>query len=227
MLRNTAIDRWRLDRFVVPCEQMPEREPHYDEDRLIAAEQATLVTRAFATLPKRWQQVLWFTEVDQASPARIAPLLGISPNAVAALAYRAREGLRQAYLRMHSYADGEDACRVTRPRLGAWLRGGLSPQVARQVCRHLDDCGRCRAVMAELADLNAEMGGAADRPSRRTRQGPHVRPGGRGTGRLASVPRATLPKAAGAHPGTPREPGKIHGAHGFRAAGQPAPYRYA
>ena len=31
----------------------------------------------------------------------VAPLLGLAPNAVAALAYRAREGFRQAYLQAH------------------------------------------------------------------------------------------------------------------------------
>ena len=55
-----------------------------------------MIARAFASLPERWQAVLWHTEIEGARPADVAPLLGLTANSVAALAYRAREGLRQA-----------------------------------------------------------------------------------------------------------------------------------
>ena len=45
--------------------------------------------------------MLWHTEVEGQKPADIAPLLGMSANSVSALAYRAREGLRQAFLTQH------------------------------------------------------------------------------------------------------------------------------
>ena len=54
---------------------------------------------AFAGLSARWRRVLWHTEVEGRSVAEIGSLLGLAPNAAAALAYRARAGLRQAYLR--------------------------------------------------------------------------------------------------------------------------------
>jgi hypothetical protein len=38
------------------------------------------------------------------SPSEIAPLLGMTPNGVSSLAYRAREGLRRAYLRQFTGA---------------------------------------------------------------------------------------------------------------------------
>ena len=56
-----------------------------------------LALTAFQSLPLRWQTVLWYTEIDNQPPRRIAPLLGISPNAVSALLLRARKGLRAAY----------------------------------------------------------------------------------------------------------------------------------
>ena len=71
------------------------------EDTAVAELDSTLAARAFHRLPERWQTVLWHTEVEQESPAEVAPLLGLTPNGVAALAYRAREGLRQAYLQEH------------------------------------------------------------------------------------------------------------------------------
>ena len=80
-----------------------------DVKALLAADR----TQAFASLPERWQLVLWHTEVEGRSAAEVAPILGLAPNAVAALAYRAREGLRQAYLNAHIHAGPPEACRPT------------------------------------------------------------------------------------------------------------------
>jgi RNA polymerase sigma factor (sigma-70 family) len=57
-----------------------------------------LTAAAYRALPERWQHVLWYTEVEALHPREVAPILGMSANSVAALAYRAREGLRKAWL---------------------------------------------------------------------------------------------------------------------------------
>lgn len=54
---------------------------------------------ALQSLPARWQTVLWYSEVMEQPPRRIAPLMGITPNAVSALLRRAKTGLRTAYLK--------------------------------------------------------------------------------------------------------------------------------
>ncbi len=54
--------------------------------------------RALRRLSPRWQTVLWHTEIEGRSSAEVGELLGISPNAAAALIGRARDGLRRAYL---------------------------------------------------------------------------------------------------------------------------------
>lgn len=56
------------------------------------------VAEAFATLPLRWQRVLWFVEVEGLKPREAAPLLDVAPSALSALLRRARKGLREAYL---------------------------------------------------------------------------------------------------------------------------------
>ncbi|RJL31987.1 sigma-70 family RNA polymerase sigma factor [Bailinhaonella thermotolerans] len=114
----------------------------------------TLIARAYDSLPERWRTVLWHTEVERARPAQLAPLFGLAPNGVAALAYRAREGMRQAYLQMHLAAALGQACRPTIERLGAYVRGGLARRDARTVDEHLDACGTCRDVYLELADMD-------------------------------------------------------------------------
>ena len=83
----------------------------------------------------------------------------MSANSVSALAYRAREGLRQAYLQMHLADTAAEECRWTTERLGSHVRGGLSGRDAAKVDQHLDECPRCAAVYLELAEVNSNLRG--------------------------------------------------------------------
>lgn len=121
---------------------------------------AAMVATAYASLPERWQAILWHTEVEGQRPAEVAPLLGIQPNAVAALAYRAREGLRQAYLSAHARSAPDRACRDAVPQLGALVRGGLSRRAEAKVRQHMDECDRCRAAYGEVVHLDSTIRGA-------------------------------------------------------------------
>ena len=165
-LRHTAYDKTRRDRKVELSEDVETvsgvstaavSEPF--SDTAVAGLERSLAARAFARLPERWQAVLWHTEIEGQSPAEVAPILGLTANGVSALAYRAREGLRQAYLQVHLAETTERRCRATAERLGAWTRSGLAKREKAQVEAHLDECGRCRALAAELADVNGAMRG--------------------------------------------------------------------
>jgi anti-sigma factor RsiW len=78
----------------------------------------------------------------------------MSANAAAALAYRAREKLRQAYLQAHLLASPHPECEPHRSRLGAYVRGGLSKRDQAATKRHVDNCASCQALVAELSDVN-------------------------------------------------------------------------
>lgn len=162
-LRHGAYDRTRRDRKVEFSDDVAAFDPGVPfADTAVAGLERSLAARAFATLPERWQAVLWYTEIEGQAPAEVATLLGLSPNGVSALAYRAREGLRQAYLQVHladtAAAGGElDRCQAAVDRLGAWTRDGLSKRETAQVEQHLDECDRCRALAAELADVNGGL----------------------------------------------------------------------
>lgn len=159
-LRNGFYDRIRRDQRVELTEDMSTVDPGVPfVDTAVAGLETTLAARAFARLPERWQTVLWHTEIEGESPAQVAPLLGLTPNGVAALAYRAREGLRQAYLQVHLAETADDVCRTTVERLGAWARDGLSRRERAQVDGHLAECERCRALAAELVDVNHGLRG--------------------------------------------------------------------
>ncbi|MEN8650059.1 sigma-70 family RNA polymerase sigma factor [Streptomyces sp. 21So2-11] len=117
----------------------------------------TLAMQAFRSLPERWQAVLWHTTVEEESPSEVAPLFGLTPNATAVLASRAREGLKQAYLQAHvssALTAGGD-CAHYADRLGAYARGGLRMRAERGLRKHLEDCAKCRVAAGELSDVNA------------------------------------------------------------------------
>jgi RNA polymerase sigma factor (sigma-70 family) len=165
-LRHTAYDRTRRERKVQLADDVAEVSGADVSvpftDTAVAGLERTLAAQAFSRLPERWQTVLWHVEVEGQTPAQVAPLLGLTPNGVSALAYRAREGLRQAYLQVHlgqldDAESGIKQCRATVDRLGAWTRGGLSKRETAQVETHLDGCDRCRALAAELADVNGAL----------------------------------------------------------------------
>jgi RNA polymerase sigma factor (sigma-70 family) len=113
-----------------------------------------LVVSAYESLPERWQAVLWQTAVEGHQPRELAGVLGMSANAAAALAYRAREKLRQAYLQAHLQTAPRPQCEPHRSRLGAYVRDGLSRRDKGATDSHLDDCESCRSLVAELVDVN-------------------------------------------------------------------------
>ena len=92
-------------------------------------------------------------EVERLSPAEIAPVLGLTANGVAALAYRAREGLRQAYLQQHLGAPAEDGCTIVNGKLGAYVRGGLAKRETALVDREVERGGGRVHLALKLIDV--------------------------------------------------------------------------
>jgi RNA polymerase sigma factor (sigma-70 family) len=160
-LRRIAIDRGIKDGREVATEHdeldrdLDSTEPFVDPalDEL----ERSMAVQAYRQLPERWQAVLWYTEVEDMAPNEVGELLGLSANAAAALAYRAREGLRQSYLQVHLTTEPLRTCEPTIERLGAYVRGGVSERERVKVEEHLDECERCRALYLELADVNHGM----------------------------------------------------------------------
>jgi RNA polymerase sigma factor (sigma-70 family) len=158
-VRNVHIDGVRRDRDVSSDdldEVLDLRASTATSDRL----EGRLAVAAYASLPERWQTVLWLTEVEGRAPAEAAPLLGLAPNAAAALAYRAREGLRQAYLQQHIGTSVPSGCAAFVDDYGAYVRGGLAPRVQRAVESHLASCSTCPALIRELDEAGLTLRGA-------------------------------------------------------------------
>jgi len=158
-VRRLHVDRIRAQAKATPTDDVAALDQGVPfSDTAVADFENSAAARAFGSLPERWQMVLWHLEVEGQKPADIAPMLGMSANAVAALAYRAREGLRQAFVQMHATEPAtSDRCRETREQLGAYVRDGLSKRDSAKVSDHLEECRRCTALYLELTEVNSSL----------------------------------------------------------------------
>ncbi|TPW77280.1 sigma-70 family RNA polymerase sigma factor [Schumannella soli] len=132
-----------------------ERIPH---DPAAEALDRTLTARAFRSLPERWRTVLWYTEIEGMDPHEVAPILGITPNATAALSYRAREGLRAAWLQAHvTDSDAAGECRWALEHLGSNARKSLAAREQRRLDAHLADCAKCSIISEEVEEVGSHL----------------------------------------------------------------------
>ncbi|MFC5791877.1 sigma-70 family RNA polymerase sigma factor, partial [Agromyces tardus] len=157
-IRNTAAS-WGRARHETNLETLESFEdPDSTEAASLEALDRSTTAQAFRALPTRWQEVLWYSEVERMSPQQIAPIIGMSANASAALAYRAREGLRQEWIRAHLRdASADPACRWTIDRLAAYTRGKLRSRETAKLEAHLDECARCTIVAAEAREVGSRL----------------------------------------------------------------------
>lgn len=145
----------RLDRSRdEPVDEVPEATRAIQQPAGLDPVDRHMVLNAYKSLADRTKEVLWHSTVEGRQPRELAPLLGVSANTAAALAYRAREKLRQAYLQAHVHAAPRPGCEPHRSRLGGYVRNGLSrrDQVATE--SHLGGCTTCSTLVDELHDIN-------------------------------------------------------------------------
>jgi RNA polymerase sigma factor (sigma-70 family) len=158
-MRNVARDWAEGERHTLPLPDLARLTPAQEEqDPVIAALERSLAGLAFMSLPERWQTILWQMEVEREGPSQLAPQLGIDPAAVSALAYRAREGLKQAYLQAHITEIGSPSCRPFAERLGTHARGRLRGREEAKVRGHLTHCTACVGLYAMLKQVNENIG---------------------------------------------------------------------
>lgn len=127
-------------------------------------ERAT-IRAAYESLPSRWRAVLWHLDVEGRKPSDLGPLLDLSANSVSALVYRARAGLREAYLQQHVKQDQPDdsrTCAEHRAKLSAFVRRTATARDQQRVHAHLQSCGDCMAIYLDLREVNRDVGQVAD-----------------------------------------------------------------
>lgn len=158
-IRNTAAG-WGRSRREIPVDDVDLIEdPRFTDDAQLKALDGSLAMAAFRSLSAEWQSVLWYTEVEGLAPRELAPLLGLTANSAAALAYRAREGLRQAWIQAHiASVPADSECRWTIDHLGAHLRGKTPKRTRLRVEQHLAGCADCTMAAGDAKDANRQVG---------------------------------------------------------------------
>ncbi|MGF1647200.1 MAG: RNA polymerase sigma factor [Kineosporiaceae bacterium] len=158
MLRNASYDRARSSRRLVATDRIEDLDSVSEFDDPVTAEheqQAAL--RALESLPARWQRVLWLTCVEEQPLPVVASVLGMQPNAVTSLAYRARAGLRRAYVQVHVPQLDHPACREAGSELGGYVCGGAGMARKALVEWHIAACADCRRIVSHLREVADEL----------------------------------------------------------------------
>lgn len=159
-VRSSAATLYRDSARSQPTDVLEAVEVEDPSSLLMADLERSAAGRAFESLPERWRTVLWLVDVEGRPASEVAVMLGIGANAVAALTYRAREGLRQAFVvaQAAQVDDLLDAdCASVREVIGAYVRGRASQRDQTRVERHVQHCDRCAAVLAEARDVNSTI----------------------------------------------------------------------
>jgi RNA polymerase sigma factor (sigma-70 family) len=151
-MRHLAAERWER-RGEELLDEVPEPIAAARKAPPMEAEERDIIVEAFESLPDRSQAVLWYTAVEGRHPRDLSKNLGMTPNAVSALAYRAREQLRQAYLQAH-LRTARPQCEPHRSGLGAFVRDGQSQRDRARTQQHVEQCPSCRGLVDELSEVN-------------------------------------------------------------------------
>lgn len=156
-IRNTAAS-WGRRTSEVPLDDLDERAADSASEFAELVADRSVLAQAFRELPARWRTLLWYIEVEGMKPREVAPLLGMSANAVSALAYRAREGFKQAWLQAHISDPARPAeCRWVCELLVAGERKAVARGDRRRLDAHLRTCQACRIVAADLEHVSQKL----------------------------------------------------------------------
>lgn len=123
----------------------------------VVRQESRVLADALGELPARWQLVVWWTTVEQRSLAEVGRALDISANAAAALAFRARQGLRDAYVRRHVPPIADPSCTAFRDALATRLLDRDARAIPEPSASHPDTCASCRAVVLEMRESRGEL----------------------------------------------------------------------
>lgn len=157
-IRNLASTWGSRTRDIQVDDMTAFEDPATLDDPAAIALDRTLTARAFRSLPERWQSVLWYTEVEGMDPHEVAPILGMTANGVAALSYRAREGLRKAWLQAHiNDASASGECQWAISRIGDHARNGLGTRDSERMAFHLTTCARCAIISEEVDEVGSRL----------------------------------------------------------------------
>ena len=112
---------------------------------------------ALETMPARWQEVLWYLDVEQMSPDDVSLLTGQPIDSITATQGRARRGLRDAWLKTSADDAAPDSqCRWVLDHARAYLKKTLPEKDAETVNAHLESCENCRDTLLTARTMGSQ-----------------------------------------------------------------------
>lgn len=117
----------------------------------------SVLTEAYTRLPERWRSVLWLGTVEGMDATAMAPIVGLSADAVAQLGDRARQGLHEQFLHAHLAETGNRNCARAVARLGAHAEDSLGDADREKLDRHLGLCDACADRRRQLDDVAGHL----------------------------------------------------------------------
>ncbi|WP_328782440.1 sigma-70 family RNA polymerase sigma factor [Streptomyces canus] len=127
------------------------------EDPAEQVSSTDLLVRVLGELPERWAQALWLADAEGQPLEAVGRQIGAKQGATAVLLHRAREGMRQAFLRSQTEAPDDPACEVHWVRMPAYVRGNATPRQSERLLAHVDACDGCRDRLAVLIRANNRL----------------------------------------------------------------------
>lgn len=114
--------------------------------------------KAFSSLPTKWQQILWYRDIEELQVKEIAKLLNITPNTVTQTLIRAHEGLKQEWIKEQlTVSSNSPDCQWLKDHAGKYSRNKLSLRDQRTAESHLANCKQCSGLIAEAGRLNSRL----------------------------------------------------------------------
>lgn len=121
--------------------------------------ESSFTLSVFRSLPIRWQEALWYREVEDLPVQVFCAYLGMSENGTSALLKRAREGFKQAWIAANLSPTGglDPDCRWVIERLPRYIRGKSTTSIRKKLEFHLGACPRCAIVVEESEVLQSRL----------------------------------------------------------------------
>ncbi|WP_311258083.1 sigma-70 family RNA polymerase sigma factor [Microbacterium sp. WCS2018Hpa-9] len=155
-IRNAAAT-WGGKQKDIPIEfieEIPDEAP----DAIEQLSDKAMLAAAFKNLPENHRTLLWYLEVEGMKPREIAPLMGLTPNAVSALALRARDGFRHAWLdALIADPSRPEECRWACGRLVRRTRRPVSRQERPRLETHLEGCAGCTIIARDIDTASSKL----------------------------------------------------------------------
>ncbi|MDW6058847.1 zf-HC2 domain-containing protein [Streptomyces sp. FXJ1.4098] len=131
--------------------------PAARRDRAQRVSYVDLLARVIEDLPQRWVKALWQAEAERQPPVAEAGRRAAAGTSPAAALERARDGMRQHFLRAQPGGPADPACGWCWERLPEHVRGADSPTQAEQVAIHVAGCADCRTRVEQLMAADARL----------------------------------------------------------------------